>query len=79
MPRSGQRLSALISAVLLVLASTPALAVQLDRDAFRWTDEYGSAPFKDGQVLPGRLIVRFEQGAQPLDLGLVDLVIGNQV
>jgi subtilisin family serine protease len=65
MPFSGQRLSVLFSAVLVLCLAAPAVAASLDRDAFRWADEYGASEFRDGQVLPGRLIVRFAPGSQP--------------
>ena len=65
MPLSGQRLSALLSVILILAVAAPSMAAQLDRNTFRWADEYGSAPFEDGQVLPGRLIVRFAPGEQP--------------
>ena len=61
----GQRLSALLSLTFVFTLAAPAFGAALDMDAFRWTDELGSSPLADGQVAPGRLIVRFAQGAQP--------------
>jgi subtilisin family serine protease len=65
MPRSGSRLPVLLALVLLVCAAAPASGAQLDRSAHKWDQEYGSGAFEDGQVLPGRLVLRFEPGARP--------------
>lgn len=66
MPLRGQRLSALLSVIFALLLAAPAFGAALDMGSYKWTDEYGSAPFEDGVVLPGRLIVRFAPGAQPM-------------
>ncbi len=65
MPFPGQRLSILLSVILTLAAVSPAFGATLDRDAFRWQDEYGQGSFRDGQVLPGRLALRFAPGTEP--------------
>jgi len=64
MPHNGLRLSLLLS-VLLLVPTLAAATTTLDLGTYDWDNEYGASSFEDGQVLPGRLIVRFAPGAEP--------------